>query len=36
MWQCFNYLLLPEYPTKAKLRERLSTAIQNCVGFGLQ
>lgn len=33
---CFNYLLIPEYSSKDKLRDRLSTAIQNCEGFGLQ
>ena len=32
---CFNRLLLPEYRTKAKLRERLVVAIENCKGFGL-
>ena len=33
---CFNTLLLPEYESKAKLRERLMTAISECQGFGLQ
>lgn len=33
---CFNVLLLPEYGTRAKLRDRLSTAIRNSKGFGLQ
>ncbi|KAJ1916339.1 hypothetical protein IWQ60_008134 [Tieghemiomyces parasiticus] len=32
---CFGRLLLPEYNTKEKLRERLLTAIQNTQGFGL-
>lgn len=33
---CFNVLLLPEYGTRAKLRDRLCTAIQNSKGFGLR
>jgi hypothetical protein len=33
---CFNTLLLPEYPGKKKLHERLMTAINECHGFGLQ
>lgn len=33
---CFNVLLLPEYGTRAKLRDRLSTAIRNSKGFGLR
>lgn len=33
---CFNVLLLPEYQTRAKLRDRLSTAIRNSKGFGLR
>lgn len=33
---CFNVLLLPEYATRAKLRNRLTTAISNCTGFGLE
>ena len=33
---CFNVLLLPEYSTKDKLRERLCVAIENAQGFGLQ
>lgn len=33
---CFNVLLLPEYATRAKLRDRLSTAIRNSKGFGLR
>ena len=33
---CFNVLLLPEYLSKDKLRNRLMTAIENAQGFGLQ
>lgn len=33
---CFNYLILPDYATKEKLKERLLTAIKNCEGFGLK
>jgi ubiquitin-protein ligase E3 A len=33
---CFNTILLPEYSSKAKLRERLMTAILECQGFGLK
>lgn len=32
---CFNVLLLPEYKTKEKLRERLLKAITYSKGFGL-
>ncbi|KAJ2487974.1 hypothetical protein EV174_000211 [Coemansia sp. RSA 2320] len=32
---CFNVLLLPEYSTIEKLRERLLTAIHNSEGFGM-
>lgn len=32
---CFNVLLLPEYTTLDKLRERLLTAIHNSEGFGM-
>lgn len=32
---CFNVLLLPEYSTKEKLRERLLKAISYSKGFGL-
>ncbi|CAH3043669.1 unnamed protein product [Pocillopora meandrina] len=32
---CFNRLLLPEYSTRVKLKERLIVAIENCKGFGL-
>ena len=33
---CFNTLLLPEYSSKEKLKERLQVAIRECEGFGLQ
>jgi len=32
---CFGRLLLPEYSTKEKLKNRLLTAIENAKGFGL-
>jgi len=32
---CFNHLLLPEYSSKEKLKERLLIAINNSEGFGL-
>ncbi|KAJ2162164.1 hypothetical protein GGF46_000906 [Coemansia sp. RSA 552] len=32
---CFNVLLLPEYSSMGKLRERLLTAIHNSEGFGM-
>jgi len=32
---CFNVLLLPDYSSKDKLRERLLKAITNCKGFGM-
>jgi ubiquitin-protein ligase E3 A len=32
---CFNVLLLPEYSSADKLKERLLTAIQNSEGFGM-
>ena len=32
---CFNTLLCPEYDTRERLRERLTTAIENAEGFGL-
>lgn len=32
---CFNHLLLPEYSSKEKLRERLLTALGNAEGFGM-
>ena len=33
---CFNVLLLPDYGSKAKLRAKLLTAIENGQGFGLK
>ncbi|DAZ93940.1 TPA: hypothetical protein N0F65_012886 [Lagenidium giganteum] len=33
---CFNHLLLPEYSSKEKLRERLLLAINQSEGFGLR
>jgi len=33
---CFNMLTMPEYTSRAKLRDRLTIAIQNAQGFGLQ
>eukprot|EP00741_Cyanophora_paradoxa_P012699 tig00020616_g12269.t1 len=33
---CFNVLMLPEYRTRERLREKLLTAICNCTGFGLK
>ena len=32
---CFNVLLLPEYSSKQKLKEKLLKAIQFSSGFGL-
>ncbi|KAI7892651.1 uncharacterized protein EV154DRAFT_504399, partial [Mucor mucedo] len=32
---CFSRLLLPEYASRQKLRDRLITAIENTKGFGL-
>jgi len=32
---CFNHLLLPEYSTKEKIRDRLLAAINNAEGFGM-
>eukprot|EP00760_Papus_ankaliazontas_P007199 PhM_4_TR13303/c0_g1_i1/m.76953/K10587/UBE3A, E6AP; ubiquitin-protein ligase E3 A len=32
---CFNHLLLPDYGSKEKLKEKLLMAIHNCTGFGL-
>ena len=32
---CFNTLLLPDYSSGEKLRERLLRALQECEGFGL-
>ncbi|CAN8072825.1 unnamed protein product [Agarophyton chilense] len=34
-YTCFNTLLLPDYNSRSKLRDRLSTAIRNSKGFGL-
>jgi len=33
---CFGILLLPEYDSEAKLREKLLKAIEECHGFGLK
>eukprot|EP00850_Spirogloea_muscicola_P003742 SM000015S01242 [mRNA] locus=s15:773139:784742:- [translate_table: standard] len=33
---CFNVLMLPEYSSKERMRNRLKVAIQNSTGFGLQ
>mmetsp|Transcript_15702 Transcript_15702/g.15839 ORF Transcript_15702/g.15839 Transcript_15702/m.15839 type:complete len:1240 (+) Transcript_15702:142-3861(+) len=33
---CFNVLLLPEYSSEEKLRDRLLKAIYECEGFGLK
>ncbi len=32
---CFNHLLIPEYSSKDKLREKIMIAINNSEGFGL-
>lgn len=32
---CFNVLLLPDYESKAKLRDRLLKAIMYSKGFGM-
>ena len=32
---CFNLLAIPEYKSRAKLRDRLGIAIHNAQGFGL-
>lgn len=32
---CFNALLLPEYASEEKMRERLLMAVENAQGFGL-
>jgi hypothetical protein len=32
---CFNHLLIPEYSSKDKLREKILIAINNSEGFGL-
>eukprot|EP01006_Ploeotia_vitrea_P029217 TRINITY_DN61800_c0_g1_i1.p1 TRINITY_DN61800_c0_g1~~TRINITY_DN61800_c0_g1_i1.p1 ORF type:complete len:928 (+),score=117.86 TRINITY_DN61800_c0_g1_i1:78-2861(+) len=33
---CFNYLLLPRYDSKDKLKQKLLAAVNNCTGFGLK
>ena len=33
---CFNTLLLPEYNSMEKLKDRLIKAINECEGFGLK
>lgn len=33
---CFNMLSMPAYQSRAKLRDRLTIAIHNATGFGLQ
>lgn len=32
---CFNHLLIPEYSSKDKLKQKLLLAINNSEGFGL-
>jgi hypothetical protein len=32
---CFNHLLLPEYSSKNKLRDKLLAAVENAEGFGM-
>mmetsp|Transcript_24575 Transcript_24575/g.53204 ORF Transcript_24575/g.53204 Transcript_24575/m.53204 type:complete len:83 (-) Transcript_24575:55-303(-) len=32
---CFNTLLLPEYATKAKLKDKILNALRHSRGFGL-
>ena len=32
---CFNVLLLPDYSTKEKLKERLLKAVMYAQGFGM-
>eukprot|EP00300_Choanocystis_sp_HF-7_P025013 c26636_g1_i1.p1 GENE.c26636_g1_i1~~c26636_g1_i1.p1 ORF type:complete len:429 (+),score=0.29 c26636_g1_i1:47-1288(+) len=32
---CFNVIMLPPYDSEEQMRERLTKAIQNCIGFGL-
>lgn len=32
---CFNFLLLPDYKDKEKLRQKLKIAVENSEGFGL-
>lgn len=33
---CFNQLVLPQYESKEVLREKLTIAISNAEGFGLE
>ena len=33
---CFNYVLLPEYKDKEKMKKLMLTAIENAEGFGLR
>ena len=33
---CFNLLSMPAYASRGKLRDRLTIAIRNSQGFGLQ
>ena len=33
---CFNQLVLPEYPDKATLQQKLIIALSNAEGFGLE
>jgi ubiquitin-protein ligase E3 A len=33
---CFNYLLLPEYKTREKMKKLIILAIENASGFGLR
>ncbi|KAJ1521334.1 hypothetical protein ONE63_003010 [Megalurothrips usitatus] len=33
---CFNQLMLPEYPTRELLKQKLSIAVQYAEGFGLE
>lgn len=33
---CFNHLILPDYSTREKLKEKLKIAINNAEGFGLR
>jgi len=32
---CFNHLVVPEYASKEKLREKLLLAMENSEGFGI-
>jgi len=33
---CFNHLLLPPYKTRKRLKEKLTIAINNAEGFGIE